>query len=888
MSSKKRCCNYRVPAVSIFIVCAVFCAMVACGASLGMYFFTIGIIDDSVKREGLNQADAIGAQVSSKFISVERARNVTIGEVYQRREEMVGLSIPALRLHLNSTYAPRFLSEAAADRLQGVEVACLAPDGITTNADATGFARVAAYYEILKNGDRRFTRSLTEDDGTSILAWFVNFQNSSRGNSLMLQSASVGALSQNTTTNDTFVDSYHSDSPTKDQYYFDAYVGPDGLGYYYATSYRYFFAGSRLCEVSAYQLVDSWFGIISDTLKGTKDTHLAIVDGTTLYVIASSFQSEYNRLANCYPSLAAYTADGDGACMRKTFRQLSGTPLLVDLVSAMYEPSWSVVDMSIATQVVKRKVDGQMYYLVVKQLGNINSLRPILVWGRTESSVTSSLQRTAIIIVVCSAVGIMAAMMLVAGCTAVWLLQPMKRLEEKMQRLTQMDSVSFTSFDDDDDDEELEAEDLKIQHLHASVTGTENHTRSSADYTASVKHVRARPQRGNSVIREVDSLQYHFKAMGKALHSFSKFVPKDVVNELISSGQVASSGMRERKLTLMFVDIAGFTTICEEISNASIVSELLTLFFSANTKRLQAHGATIDKFIGDCIMCFWGAPLRVDNANFRAICSGLDLQRTARDLNETFMNYGVALSVRVGCHTGRALVGNIGSDDRINYTAMGDVVNATSRLEGINKQFFTAFLVSDAVLTGCKRQNLFVTRYVGDLTLRGKTQKLPSHQICGTAFRTMDDVPADDDNAAGEAKVTSIRHGMLSQAEGYASVASSCFIGEAVATACDIFSQHTMRDYHEVLVSDDDVTHSDAECAVVDFDAKGVDLVGLDSQLQGVLGALYMPCCREDGTVIDDAHDDAAFLALRHNNAQEKSVLVSLRKDLKQRIKLGK
>eukprot|EP00658_Telonema_sp_P-2_P082920 TRINITY_DN8852_c0_g2_i5.p1 TRINITY_DN8852_c0_g2~~TRINITY_DN8852_c0_g2_i5.p1 ORF type:complete len:614 (+),score=162.24 TRINITY_DN8852_c0_g2_i5:210-2051(+) len=603
-------------------------------------------------------------------------------------------------------------------------------------------------------------------------------------------------------------------------------------------------------------------------------------------------------MTNCYADFAAFDADG-GACVRKAYTDVPNK-LLRELIGAVYQDSWATLDVAIPTEVSKRKVGGEEYYLVVKQLGNVNYLRPILVWGRPVNAVISDLRQTAIIIVVCSAVGIMLAMLLVAGCTAIWLLRPMKKLEEKMQRLTRMDANMSESHEEDSD-----VETVLVPIVHDAKSDSHDAMNSShGDSTFKPTSVQIRNRRrGTSFIREIDSLQSHFKAMGKALHSFTKYVPKDVVNELISSGQVATSGMRERRLTLMFVDIGGFTTMCEELNNAAVISELLTLFFSANTKRLQAHGATIDKFIGDCIMCFWGAPLRVDNPNFRAICGGLDLQRTARELNDTFMNYGVALGVRVGCHTGRALVGNIGSDDRINYTAMGDVVNATSRLEGVNKQFYTTFMVSDAVLTGSKRASAFVTRYVGDVSLRGKQQKLASHQICGTSSRAIEDVVVEtEQEGVGElTKVSSVRAGTHTLAAGYACVAAHCYIDKTVAAACDLFSRCTMQDHHASLVGldDDDNVFSDIAVSYTPpstptshTPTKDVvmpevgDLVGLDKQLQALLGpSLYMGCCREDGTIIDDPRDDSAFLAMHHPNQQEKAILVSLRKDLKRRLK---
>eukprot|EP00744_Colponema_vietnamica_P003475 GILI01005327.1.p1 GENE.GILI01005327.1~~GILI01005327.1.p1 ORF type:complete len:984 (+),score=201.25 GILI01005327.1:146-3097(+) len=251
-------------------------------------------------------------------------------------------------------------------------------------------------------------------------------------------------------------------------------------------------------------------------------------------------------------------------------------------------------------------------------------------------------------------------------------------------------------------------------------------------------HGKGQGQVSRSIISEINSLQKHFQQMAKAVLSFGKYVPQDVVRELMATGAVAESKMVEGRLTVLFSDIQGFTTLCEKLNNPTKVSKLLTLFFSSTTRRLLAHGATIDKFIGDCIMCFWGAPLRVDNPNFRALCAGLDLLQTARELDRAFQRHKVRLSIRVGAHCGKAMVGNIGSDERINYTVMGDIVNTASRLEGANKAYGSSFLASEEVLMGSKRSGMFAYRFVGSLTLRGKSKKTTAFHVCGTRYDHMD------------------------------------------------------------------------------------------------------------------------------------------------------
>ncbi|WP_394690147.1 adenylate/guanylate cyclase domain-containing protein [Hoeflea sp.] len=188
-----------------------------------------------------------------------------------------------------------------------------------------------------------------------------------------------------------------------------------------------------------------------------------------------------------------------------------------------------------------------------------------------------------------------------------------------------------------------------------------------------------------SRLKEVDDLATSFNAMLIGLQSFGRYVPRLLVKRLIREHQVAA-GTEQRELTVMFTDIVGFTSICEGMAPAdvaSFISEHLTLV----TKCIEDEGGTIDKYIGDAVMAFWGAPEHIDNANLRAMRAAGAIQAAlnADNAKRTRANLP-SVRIRIGVHSGQLIVGDIGSPDRLNYTVIGDIVNITQRLEALGKE----------------------------------------------------------------------------------------------------------------------------------------------------------------------------------------------------------
>lgn len=184
-------------------------------------------------------------------------------------------------------------------------------------------------------------------------------------------------------------------------------------------------------------------------------------------------------------------------------------------------------------------------------------------------------------------------------------------------------------------------------------------------------------------------------SMKKMLRAFSKFVPKDLVIKLMQKGMDVKIGGRSRELTIMFTDIQGFTTVSENYPSEKLMTHL-SEYFSELSRIIMDHHGTIDKYIGDSIMAFWGAPITDRHQALNACRSALLMQKRLKELNRKWTSEGKPkLFTRIGIHTGSAVVGNMGSSDRMNYTIIGDSVNLASRLEHVNKDYGTYISISE-------------------------------------------------------------------------------------------------------------------------------------------------------------------------------------------------
>jgi len=232
-----------------------------------------------------------------------------------------------------------------------------------------------------------------------------------------------------------------------------------------------------------------------------------------------------------------------------------------------------------------------------------------------------------------------------------------------------------------------------------------------------------------SPFREIESMSRALDGMKGGLRSFASYVPRDVVKMALASGEEARLGGRLKTLTIFFSDLAGFTTMAEKMTPNELVL-LLAVYFDEMTAVIAERRCTVDKFIGDGIMAFWGAP--TDEDEHAALACEAALGALARLEQLKRENDALAgLHVRIGLSTGEVVVGNIGSPERLNYTVMGDDVNLAARLEGLSKVYGTHILVSEATFVAAKSRILM--RPIDIVAVKGKAKGVRVYEPLGVA-----------------------------------------------------------------------------------------------------------------------------------------------------------
>lgn len=213
-------------------------------------------------------------------------------------------------------------------------------------------------------------------------------------------------------------------------------------------------------------------------------------------------------------------------------------------------------------------------------------------------------------------------------------------------------------------------------------------------------------------------------------HLFTQYVSKDVLNEVLHNYKeyLKTSAGQKVELTVLFSDIRGFTTISETTPPEKIV-EMLNVHFSVMADIILKHNGTIDKYIGDAIMAFWGAPVKTADHAEQAVLAAVEMLEGLKEVNRTLKEQGFEHEVKIGIgiNTGTATIGNIGSEQKKNYTVVGDTVNLSSRLESITKEYKTPLLFSE--YTYAKIKDKIKCMPIGNVKVKGREQPVDIYTV---------------------------------------------------------------------------------------------------------------------------------------------------------------
>ena len=230
-----------------------------------------------------------------------------------------------------------------------------------------------------------------------------------------------------------------------------------------------------------------------------------------------------------------------------------------------------------------------------------------------------------------------------------------------------------------------------------------------------------------TTIDELQQLGTAVEQLKTSLRSFEKLVPAQYARHLVTTGQEARLGGERKHITTYFADIVGFTRLSERMPPEELV-ELLAEYLDVLSGKVIEHGGTVDKFNGDDVMAFWGAPSPVENPARSACVSAVRSQQAILRLHQEWREQGKPLLLAsFGVATGDVVVGNVGSRERMNYTVIGDSVNLASRLQGLNKFYETSILIGE--LTKEEAGDAILTRTVDFVTVAGRERAATVHEL---------------------------------------------------------------------------------------------------------------------------------------------------------------
>ncbi len=211
--------------------------------------------------------------------------------------------------------------------------------------------------------------------------------------------------------------------------------------------------------------------------------------------------------------------------------------------------------------------------------------------------------------------------------------------------------------------------------------------------------------------------------------SFSHYLAPSVVQEIINHPEKLALGGEKKHMTILFSDIRSFTTISESLSPEAL-TQFMNEYLSEMTNIIMAHDGLVDKYIGDAIMAFWGAPIDDDKQEEKAVSATRAMLAKLDDLNNTWATRGIpSIAIGVGVSSGDVVVGNMGSSQRFDYTVMGDVVNFASRIEGLTKKYGISCLVSESVFCKLSKEKVQCVRELDEVYVKGKEETRKIYEL---------------------------------------------------------------------------------------------------------------------------------------------------------------
>ncbi len=235
---------------------------------------------------------------------------------------------------------------------------------------------------------------------------------------------------------------------------------------------------------------------------------------------------------------------------------------------------------------------------------------------------------------------------------------------------------------------------------------------------------------------EVGDFAKAFNLMAKGLRErelyrqqFGRYVSRQIADKILANPEKSFWDAERRRVTILFSDIRGFTSMSEKVPPEVIVARL-NEYLALMIDIVFKHEGTLDKFIGDAVMALFGAPLSLGNDEERAVRAAVDMQKAAADLSWRWAKQGLPeFKIGIGIHTGEIVVGNIGSEKRMEYSAIGDAVNLASRLESLNKEYKTSTLISEETYNAVKK--IAETRFVDNVNVRGRVEPVTIYEVTG-------------------------------------------------------------------------------------------------------------------------------------------------------------